>query len=146
MRLLTTAAILAVSATLAHADTPFAGIRHHADNLRREGQQISELLKAKQPNAESIREKIASMKDDVGQLENLLAELEAAQSDFTGRNGKDWELLRQKIQLVSVYYNTKQGLVSERDLKKSQGLLRAYARNLTTRAEMLKEIADRLDR
>ncbi len=57
----TSALCLTVLATLVSADTRLADIKTNADQLKKESERVALLLKAKQPDAQAIREGITAM-------------------------------------------------------------------------------------
>ena len=135
---------LTVFAAAAFADTRLADIRTHADEVQKRSEQIGVLLKAKQPDAQAIREGITAMGGNIENLQRLVVELTAANPQFVQRGDKDWDLLKQKVQLLSVFHSSKGELMKAEDLKKNRSLLRAHAKGLAVRAERLQETAQRL--
>ena len=144
--LLSSALCVTVFATAAFADTHLTDLKSHAGQVQRGSEQVSLLLKAKQLDAQAIRDKIATIGEDIENLQRLVVELEAAKPQFVQRGDKDWELLKMKVQLLSINYNIKHALSKEDDLKKNRSLLRAHATDLMRRSTLLRETATRLER
>jgi len=141
---LSSALCLTVLATSAFADTQLADIRTHADQVRKGSEQVTLLLKAKQPDAQAIRDGITAMGGGIENLERLVVELTAANPQFIQRGDKNWDLLKERVQLLSIYHNSKQEAMKAGDLKKNRSLLRVNAQNLTRGATLLQESAQRL--
>jgi hypothetical protein len=135
-----------VLATSAFADTRLGEIRTHAGQVQKGSEQVTLLLKAKQPDAQAIQGKISAMGGDIENLQRLIVGLTEANPQFIQRGDKDWDLLKQQVQLLSIFHNTKQELTKADDLRKNRSLLRAHAKGLTTRAGSLQETAQRLQR
>ena len=144
--LLSSALCLTVLATSAFADTRLADIRTHAGQVKKGSEQITLLLKAKQPDGQAIRDGITAMGGNIENLQRLVVEITEANPQFVQRGDKDWDLLKQKVQLLSIFHNTKQELAKADDLKKNRSLLRAHAKGLAMRATLLQETAQRLER
>lgn len=142
--LLSSAICMTVLATSAFADTQLADIRTHAGQLRMGSEQVTLLLKAKQPDAQAIRDGITSMGGNIENLQRLVVELTAANPEFIQRGDKDWDLLKERVQLLTIYHNSKQEGMKTGDLKKNRTLLRVNAQNLTRGATLLQESAQRL--
>jgi len=137
---------LTVFATSAFADTRLADIRTHAGKVQKESQQITLLLKAKQPDGQAIRNGITAMGGDIEDLQRLVAELTEANPQFVQRGEKDWNDLKQKVQLLSIFHDAKDELMKADDMKKNRSTLRTHAKGLATRASMLQQTVQRLER
>ena len=145
-QLLSSALCFAVLATPAFADTRLGAIRTHAGQVQKGSEQITLLLKAKQPDAQAVRDGITGMGGEIANLQRLVVELTEANPQFVQRGDKDWELLKMQVQLLSIFHNTKDELMKADDMKKNRSTLGAHARGLAGRAELLQETAQRLQR
>ena len=143
---LSTALCLAALVMPVYADTRLADISTHADQVKKGSEQVILLLKAKQPDAQAIRDVITTTGGDIENLQLLVVGLTEANPQFIQRGDKDWDLLKQQVQLVSISHNAKQELTKADDLKKNRSLLRAHAKGLAMRATLLQETAQRLQR
>jgi len=142
----TVALCLTVLATSAFADTRLADIRNHAGQVAKGSDQLVRLLKAKQPDAQAIRGGITAMGGDIENLQRLVTEITEASPQFIQRGDKDWDLLKTQVQLLGIFHNTKDELMKADDMKKNRSLLRAHAKGLASRAEVLQATAQRLER
>ena len=142
----TSALCLTVLATLVSADTRLADIKTNADQLKKESERVALLLKAKQPDAQAIREGITAMGGEIETLDGLVVQITEASPEFVLRGSTDWDLLKMQVQLLSVFHNAKAELMNADDMKKNRSTLRAYAEGLATRAGSLRQTAQRLQR
>jgi predicted nucleic acid-binding Zn-ribbon protein len=126
------------------ADTHLAGIKTHAANVERDSTQTAQMLKAKQPDKQAVRAQIEKTGLDITALQKLVADFEATSPQFSEQNKKDWQDLKEKVQLLSIFYNVKQELATSDDMQKNRSLLRAHAKGLSERAAKLQETANRL--
>ena len=143
-QLLSSALCFTVLATSAFADTRLGEIRTHAGQVQKGSEQVTLLLKAKQPDTQAVQEKIFAMGGDIGNLQRLIVEVTEANPQFVQRGDKDWDLLKQKVQLLAIFHNTKDELMKADDMKKNRSLLRAHAKGLAARASLLQQTAQRL--
>ena len=143
---LSTALGVSMLATSAFADTPLADIRTYASQIEKGSEHITRLLKEKQPDVRGVRDGIAAMAVDIENLQRLVAEVTEANPSFVARSDKDWDLLKTQVQLLGVFHSHKDELMKADDMKKNRSTLRAQAKGLTTRAEMLQATAQRLQR
>lgn len=143
---LSTALCLTLLATSAFADTRLADIRNHAGQVEKGSEKISLLLKAKQPDAQAVRDGITAMGGDIENIQRLVVELTEENPQFIQRGDKDWDLLKQKVQLLALFHNNKDELMKADDMKKNRSLLRAHSKGLAMRAGLLQETAKRLQR
>ena len=145
-KLLSSALSLTALAATAFADTPMADIRTHAGHVQRGSEQVMLLLKAKQLDAQAIREKIASTGGNIENLQRLVTGMETANPQFLPLAGKDWDLLKLQVQLLSISHNNKHVLANADDVKKNRSLLQAQAKGVAQRAGLLEKTAERLQR
>lgn len=144
--LFTSAICLTVLATAALADTQLADIRTHASQVEKGSEQVALLLKSKQPDAQAIRDGITAIGGDIENLQRLIAELTEANPQYVQRGDKDWDRLKTQVELLAIFHNTKDELMKADDMRKNRSLLRVHAKGLATRAEVLQETAQRLQR
>ena len=143
---LSSAFCLSMLATPAFADTPLADMRTYAGQIEKGSEQITRLLKEKQPDAQGVRDGIAAMAVDIENLQRLVAEVTEANPPFVARGDKDWDLLKTQVQLLGIFHSHKDELMKTGDMKKNRSSLRTQAKGLITRAEMLQQTAQRLQR
>jgi len=143
---LTLTLCLALSAITAMADSQaFRTIIGDAANIERDAAALSRDLKVKafdvgrvKSDAEALGKDIASLRSDVEALEGNLSSLSPQQQ-------KDWDLIKTKVQLLTVFYDRKAELL-ESDPGKNRSMIRAHADGIAKRAKMLQETANRLDK
>ncbi len=145
-QLLSQAVCMTVLASSALADTQLADIKTHASQVGKGSEQVTLLLKAKQPDIQAIRTAISAMGGDIENLQRLVVELTNANPQYIQRGDKDWERLKMQVQLMSVFHNNKTVLAKADDTKKNRSELLAHSKGLTTRAELLQATVQRLQR
>jgi hypothetical protein len=126
------------------ADTHLTNIKTHAANVERDSAQTAQMLKVKQPDVAAVRSQIDKTGQDITALQKLVADFEATNPAFSEQNKKDWETLKERVQLLNIFYNVKQELASADDMQKNRSMLRAHAKGLSERAAKLQETAGRL--
>lgn len=126
------------------ANNHLANIKTHAANVERDSAQTAQLLKAKQPDVAAVRSQIDKTGQDITALQKLVADFEATNPSFSDQNKKDWDFLKEKVQLLTIFYNVKQELASADDMQKNRSMLRAHAKGLSERAAKLQVTAGRL--
>ncbi len=144
--LATMAACLVLTSTSAMADTQaFRGIIGVAANIERDAAAISLDLKKKnfdtakvKADSEALGKDIAALSADVDALDKTIADLGPQQK-------KNWELVKLKVQLLTIFHGHKSELLNA-DPTKNRSLIRAHADGLAQRARMLQETANKLDR
>jgi hypothetical protein len=144
--ILSSALCVIALATSAFADTRLADINTHAGQIKKGSEQINLLLKAKQPDAQALRAGMNAIGGDIENLHRLVVELTEANPQFIQRGDKDWDLLKTKVQLLAIFHNAKDELIKADDMRKNRSLLQAHAKGLGTRASMLQETAQRMQR
>lgn len=137
------AATTAFFTTALFANNHFEKIADHASKVQRESAQMSQSLKAKKADASEISKSLESTGAEIAKLQELVNQIEAQNPSFSERDRKDWELLKTKVQLLSIFHDRKKELVSG-DFAKQRGLIRAHAEGLAKRAALLQQTASRL--
>lgn len=123
------------------ANTQLSDIRSHAANVQRQSESMSQLLKAKSPDVSQLREKLDLASADIAKLKTLVAELEGSS---TVAQSRDWQLLKERVQLLDIFHNAKREMVTTDQVAKKRSILRAHADGIAKRAAMLQVTVDRL--
>jgi hypothetical protein len=124
------------------ASTHLADIRAEAARIEREGQSMQQLLKAKQPDAAALQEKLTAAGAGIEKLRELVMTIETQSNGSL--NTPDWALVKEKVQLLAIFHQAKTELMANGDLRKQRTLLRAHADGMAKRAQMLQKTASRL--
>lgn len=138
-----TTATAALFTTALFANNHFEQIATHASNVQRESTQISRSLGSKKADAAEIGKALDTTGAEIAKLQELVNQIEAQKPSFSERDLRDWELLKTKVQLLSIFHDRKKELVSG-DFSKQRGLIRAHAQGLAKRAALLQQTASRL--
>lgn len=80
------------------ASTHLADLRTEAARIERDGQSIAQLLKAKQPDAAALQEKMASAGAGIEKLRELVMTIDTNSNGSL--NTPDWSLVKEKVQLL----------------------------------------------
>lgn len=142
--LLSSAVCLTVLSVAAFADTRLTEVKTYAGNIERESKELTTLLKGKQFDSQTIQTRISSIGGEIGNIQKVVGEIEASNSQFVEGRGKEWELFKQNVQLLSISHNNKVAAATAENPKKNRSLLMAYAKGQIKRAEMLNETSQRL--
>jgi len=142
----TLAAFLTAFAMTAMASNHISDIKTHAAKVQRDSEYVNQLLKTKQPDVDALRQTIELTGADIAKLQQLVSDFEATNPQFSPRDEKEWAFLKEKVQLLSIFYTTKKELAMADNLKSNRGMIRAHAEGLAKRAKMLQETAGRIER
>jgi hypothetical protein len=121
-------------------------IGFHAQKVQQDAENVSQHLKSKQMDPQFLKDKIGATADDMGKLQQLVNDFESRNFDLAEWQKKDWDFLKTKVQLLSVFYDRKKELVLADDVAKNKSLLRAHADGLAIRAAKLQATASRLQK
>jgi hypothetical protein len=116
-----------------------------ARNIERDAVLVSAAVKSKKIDPEDVKKKIDAMSADIATLQKHVADFEATNPQINERDRADWQLVKDKVQLVAIFHGQKQKLASE-DLVRHRNLIRAHANGVALRAEKLQETLTRLAR
>lgn len=116
-----------------------------AKSIERDASAVSLALKNKRPDTDGVKRQIEAMGADVGKLHELVAKFESSNPSLSGRDRGDWQLIKEKVQLLEIFHDQKKKLAGE-DLLKNRSLVRAHADGVAKRAQKLQESVARLER
>ncbi|MBM3797255.1 MAG: hypothetical protein FJW31_25140 [Acidobacteria bacterium] len=116
-----------------------------AQNIERDASAADQWLKPKNPDGAVVQQKISAMAADVVKLQELVKQFEAGGSALSERDKADWQLVKDKVQLLEIFHSRKQDLASQ-DLNKNRSLVRAHAKGVALRAQRLQQTAMKLRR
>jgi chromosome segregation ATPase len=132
--------------TQAHAASDaFRSIIGDAANIERDADAISRDWKAKSFDQGKVKTDIESLGNDIASLRKDVDALDSNLENLTPRQKSDWELVKTKVQLLTIFYDRKAELLRG-DLAKNRSMIRAHAQGISKRAKALQETANRLDR
>jgi hypothetical protein len=115
----------------------------HAQKLRQDAENVSQHLRSKQPAPQFLKDKIGTTADDMSKLQQLVKDFELRKFGLSEREEKEWEMLRNKADRLSIFYDRKKELGLADDPQKNRSLLRSHANGLAARAAQLQEAANR---
>jgi hypothetical protein len=118
----------------------------HAQKVQQDAENITNHLNSKQPDRQFLKDKIGATADDMAKLQQLVKDFESRNFALAEWQKKDWEFLKSKVQLLSIFYDTKKELVLAENLQKNRSMLRAHAKGVAVRAAKLQETAGRLQK
>ena len=137
---------LAFTAASAMADTKvFQGIVGDAANIQHNAELISKDLKPKTFDSGKVKTDIEALGKDIASLKKDVEAFDASTGSLSGKQKQNWELVKTKIQLITMVYDQKADLMS-RDIAKNRGVIRDLAVSIGKRAQMLQKTARELDR
>ena len=142
--LLSSAVCLTVLSVTAFADTRLTDVKTHAGNVERDSKELTTLLKGKQFDLQTIQTRISSIGGEIGNIQKVVDEIEASNARFVEGRGKEWQLFKENVQLLSISHNNKVAAATAENPRKNRALLMAYAKGQIKRAEMLNEASQRL--
>ena len=138
--------LLVFGSSLALADSRFAELRSHAARVEKDNLELAKMLKAKQFDTAQVKDKLAATGQDLEKINALVADLEGHATSLSPAAQKDWQLLREKVQLLGIFHGVKKNLLEKDDPLKQRSLLRAHAEGVARRAALLQQTAGRLER
>ena len=116
-----------------------------AQNIERDATLVSKALKGKQVDKGEVTKMIGDMTTDVNKLQELVTNFESTNTTLSDRDKTDWQLFKDKVQLLEIFHGQKQKLATE-DMTKNRGMIRAHAYGLVVRAQKLQVTANKLRR
>ena len=116
-----------------------------AQNIERDANMVSKALKVKQVDKGEVNRMIGDMTTDVNKLQELVTNFESTNPTLSDRDKIDWQLVKDKVQLLEIFHGQKQKLATE-DMTKNRGMIRAHADGLVVRAQKLQVTANKLRR
>lgn len=144
--LLSTALGIAIlAAPVMMAQSKFRSIIGDAANIEKDATALSLDMKAKNFDITKAKADAESLGKDIAKLRKDVEEIDAGMANLTGQQKADWELVKTKVQLLTIFHDRKSELMSG-DLSKNKGLIRAHADGIAKRARLLQQTANRLDR
>lgn len=116
-----------------------------AQNIGRDATSVNQALKSKKFDAATVTKNIEAMEADIATLQEVVAKFEATNPSLSERDRVDWNLLKDKVQLIEIMHDQKKKLAVE-DFSKNRSLVRAHATGLAQRAKRLQATAEKLSR
>jgi hypothetical protein len=145
--LLKTATVLALAAFSAPAlDKDFVSqLMDSAKNIERDATAVGMALKQKNVDAAGVKSKIDAMGSDLDKLQEAVNKFESSKPSMSARDQQDWNLVKQKVQLLEIFHAQKKKLAGE-DLYRNRTLIRAHATGVAKRAQNLQKSLTTLER
>jgi septal ring factor EnvC (AmiA/AmiB activator) len=141
---LTLSALAATNPSLSAAT--FRSIVGDAASIQKDAEALSQDLKAKALDENKVKADITSLGTDIAKLRKDVEQIESHVGELTPQQKTDWELIKTKVQLLTIFHERKTDLMNSGDLKKNRAMLRAHAEGIAKRAQMLQQTASRLDK
>lgn len=116
-----------------------------AQNIARDANSINQSLKSRKYDAAAVNKNIEAMEADIAVLHGVVSKFEATNPTFSERDRADWQLLKEKVQLIGIMHGQKKKLAAE-DVARNRSLVRAHASGLALRAKRLQATAEKLSR
>ncbi|MBL8231506.1 MAG: hypothetical protein JNL98_23625 [Bryobacterales bacterium] len=146
MRTLNTLTIVTGMALLsipALANEQLRTISDHARTVQGQAEEINMGLKKKSLTDDALKSKLDTSAASLEQLKNAVAELESSNSNVASL-GKDWQLLKDKVQLLAIFHERKSELLT--DVNRNRSMIRAHADGIAKRAAMLQQTVSRIQK
>ena len=137
------AAALALPAMASPQD--FRAIIGDAANIQRDAEKLSRDLKQKSLDQTQVKQDITSLNADVTKLKQDVTELDGKLGEMSAAQKKEWELVKTKVQLLSIFHERKAGMLDV-DIDKNRSMIRALSQGIASRARMLQATIVRLDK
>ncbi len=127
-----------VAATLTFAannsgTNPFQEIASRAVDVQKDAEWMSKHLKTRQIDRAQLEQHSSAVEQNIARLKELVTGLDSGVQSA--------ELMKTKVELLSIFHGKKKELLSQGDLSKNRGWLRAHADGIAKRAEMLHRTA-----
>lgn len=142
--LLTFFAVTALALPMLAETEAFRGIVGDAANIQRDAEALSSDLKQKNPEEAKVKSDIAALNASIAKLKQDVTEVESKLGPMSDAQKKDWELVKTKVELLTIFAERKAELANAEDWKKNRSVLRAHATGIAKRAAMLQQTASRL--
>lgn len=116
-------------------------IASRAVSIQKDAEWMSKHLKTRQIDRQQLEQHAQSVEENIAKLKELVAGLEsdgAAKTDSL-------QLVKTKVQLLEIFHGKKKEILTQGDLSKNRGLLRAQADGIAKRAEMLQRTASQMN-
>lgn len=124
----------------------FRGIIGDAANIQRDAEQLSRDLKQKTLDEAKLKQDILGLNENVGKLKRDVTELDGKLGSMTEAQKKEWDLVKTKAELLTIFAGQKAALMDSGEFKKNRSILRAHANGIAKRAAMLQQTVNRLDK
>lgn len=124
----------------------FRAIIGDAANIQKDAEALSRDLKAKNLDPGKIKADIDLLGQHIANLRTDVESVESHAAEFNAAQQKDWALIKEKVQLLTIFHERKTELMNSGDFKKNRAMLRAHADGIAKRAQMLQVTASRLDK
>ncbi|MCS7023782.1 MAG: hypothetical protein NZV14_03190 [Bryobacteraceae bacterium] len=146
MRIFSTSVLLSGAILLSapvFAKDPLRTIADHARMVQSQAQEINLGLKKKTLSEDALKSKLMMTSESIEKLKGAVAQIEASRSDLNAL-GRDWQLLKDKVQLLAIFHERKSELAG--DFNRNRSMIRAHADGIAKRAAMLQETVSRLEK
>lgn len=140
LTLVTGMALLSIPAL---ANDTLRTIADHARTVQGQAEEINMGLKKKSLTEDALKSKLDTSAASLEQLKNAVAVLESSNANVASL-GKDWQLLKDKVQLLAIFHDRKSELLT--DVNRNRGMIRAHADGIAKRAAMLQQTVSRLQK
>lgn len=116
-----------------------------AKNIEQDATSVDSALKSRKAGQSDVSRHLESMTTDLAKLQEVVSHFDSSNPSLSDRDRADWQLVKDKVQLLGIFHEQKKALVAE-DVSKHRGMIRAHAKGVAVRAQKLQETAARLRR
>lgn len=124
----------------------FRAIIGDAANIQRDAEKLSRDLKEKAVDEALVKKDIQALNADVAKLKQDVMEMDGKLGQLTDAQKKEWELVKTKAELLTIFAGRKATLMESGEFRKNRSMLRAHADGVAKRAAMLQQTVNRLDK
>lgn len=124
----------------------FRAIIGDAANIQRDAEKLSRDLKQKEVDEALVKKDIEALNADVAKLKQDVMEMDGKLGQLTDAQKKEWELVKTKAELLTIFAGRKATLMESGEFRKNRSMLRAHADGVAKRAAMLQQTVNRLDK
>jgi len=137
----------ALAAVPAMADSKaFRDIIGDAANIQMDAETLRDNLKSNNFSESAVKAEVAALAKHIDALKADVDALDANLQTLTVDQKKNWELAKNKVQLLAIFSDWKEALVESGDIRKNRTLLRNHAAGIAVRAALLQRTVNQLDR
>lgn len=115
-----------------------------AKKAQLEAREISDLLKNKRSDTTRIASKLEYLSQHAAKVNELIASIDPASLQLTTAQMSEFERMKQASQILKIFVENKQQLLSSGKVQTHRGLLRAKADGIAKRAEFVQVSALRV--
>lgn len=105
---------------------------------------VSSQLNSVPVNPELLEKRVEALYGHIQRIKAMVAEIEAAQPNLTASQRTNWELVKNKVQLLDTFAATKRDLLEKGDPNTNRAQLKSQADGIVKRAALLQQTARKI--